>query len=107
MTKFNSKTAREAGKRSNRKGVPNKSTKEIREAYQLLVEKNIKKMSTWLNKVAKEDPAKALDIMHKFSDYLLPKLNRTEISDERNDKVFTREEREKRIEELIKKRDKK
>jgi len=81
MSKFTSKTGSQAGRKSSRKNVPNKTTKEIREAYQMLVENNLPKMSDWLNQVANEDPAKALDIIHKFSDYLLPKLNRTEIED--------------------------
>jgi len=102
---FTSKTAAQAGKRSSRKNVPNKSTEEIREAYQLLVEKNLTKMSRWLNKVAKEDPAKALELIHKFSDFLLPKLNRTEISKEITpEKYDTREERDefiKKMEEKI------
>lgn len=103
MTKFTKQTASEAGKKSTRKGVPNKSTNEIREAYQMLVSKNLTKMSTWLNKVAKDDPAKALDIIHKFSDFLLPKLNRTEIEDVTTvEQILSMkpEERQKRIIEL-------
>ena len=101
---FTSKTAAEAGKRSSRKNVPNKNTEEIREAYQFLVEKNLKKMSTWLNKVGKEDPAKALELIHKFSDFLLPKLNRTEITKDHDPvKHMSREERDARIKELYKK----
>ncbi len=81
MAKFNSKTGAAAGKKSSRKNVPNKTPNEIREAYQLLIENNLTKMKTWLNKVAKDDPAKALEIMLKFSDFLIPKLSRTEIED--------------------------
>lgn len=99
---FTSETARKAGKKSSRKNVPNKNTEEIREAYQLLIEKNLKKMSTWLNKVGKDDPARALELIHKFSDFLLPKLNRTEISKESDHpELKSREERDARIRELM------
>jgi len=46
-----------------KKGVPNKQTKEIREAYQRLTEQNLTNMSDWLQQVATEDPAKAMDLM--------------------------------------------
>lgn len=103
MAKFTKETASKAGKKSSRKNVPNKTTAEIREAYQMLVENNLDKMSTWLNKVAKDDPARALDIIHKFSDYLLPKLNRTEIEDVSTVEQLlsmTPQERQKRLIEL-------
>ncbi len=61
------------------KGVPNKQTKEIREAYQRLTENNLDNMTTWLSQVAGEDPAKALDIMLRLSEYIIPKLARQEV----------------------------
>lgn len=100
---FTPKTAQEAGKKSNRKGVPNKGTSEMRDAFQVLIEKNLPKMSRLLNKVAKEDPAKALDIIHKFSDFFLPKLSRTEVEEVTSLEQLlnmTPEERTKRINEI-------
>jgi len=60
-------------------GSPNKSTKEIRQAYQNLVEMNLENMTSWLASVAAEDPEKAMDLMLKLSEYIIPKLARQEV----------------------------
>jgi len=97
-----------------KKGTPNKQTKEIRESYKLLIEKNLNKMTRWINIIAKDNPEKAIEILIekaieiliKLSEYVVPKLNRTEIKDIttlEDMTEMTREERDKRIEELIKK----
>ena len=70
----------------NRKGIPNKSTQEIRNAFQLLVESNLDNMKTWLSDVASEDPERALEIILKMSEYIVPKLSRTEIKADVTDK---------------------
>jgi len=62
------------------KGVPNKTTKEIREAFQMLIESSLPDIQEWLRRVADENPEKALLIVEKYSDFILPKLQRTEIS---------------------------
>jgi hypothetical protein len=62
------------------KGLPNKTTAEIREAYQKLVDDNLDNMKIWLEKVAEEDPNKALDMMLKLSEYFIPKLARQELT---------------------------
>ena len=61
------------------KGTPNKTTKEIREAYQNLVEMNLENMTMWLEQVAMVDPEKAMDLMLKLSEYIIPKLARQEV----------------------------
>ena len=43
-----------------KKGSQNRSTAQIREAYQRLVESNLDNMSTWLADVAGDDPKQAL-----------------------------------------------
>ena len=58
-----------------RKGVPNKTTQEIREAFQLLIENNQDKMQLWLTETAMEEPARALEIILKMSEYIVPKLS--------------------------------
>ena len=70
----------------NRKGIPNKSTQEIRNAFQLLVESNLDNMKIWLSDVASEDPERALEIIMKMSEYIVPKLSRTEIKADVTDK---------------------
>ena len=62
-----------------KKGTINKNTKQIREAYQKLTEDNLDNMNRWLTQTAQEDPAKALDLMLKLSEYIIPKLARQEI----------------------------
>lgn len=62
------------------KGVPNKTTKQIREAFQMLIESSLPDIQKWLKQVAAENPEKALLIVEKYSDFILPKLQRTELS---------------------------
>jgi|TARA_R100000081_G_C4820055_1_gene178930 hypothetical protein len=69
-----------------RKGVPNKTTAEIRNAFQMLVEDNLDNMKVWLSDVAAEDPERALEIILKMSEYIVPKLSRTEVKADITDK---------------------
>jgi hypothetical protein len=69
------------------KGVPNKSTKEIREAYQSFVENNIDDFQTWLTQI--DDPSKRFAIIIQMSEYFIPKLNRTELTGEDGKDLFT------------------
>ena len=62
------------------KGTPNKSTAEIRDAYQKLVESNLTNMTEWLTLVAAENPERAMDLMLKLSEYMIPKLARQEVT---------------------------
>jgi len=68
------------------KGTPNKLTSKTREAFNMLIEDNIPKLNDWLSKVAKDDPARALDIIAKLAEYTTPKLARTETSLQVTDK---------------------
>jgi hypothetical protein len=52
----------------------------------MLIEDNIPKLNDWLSKVAKDDPARALDIIAKLAEYTTPKLARTETSLQVTDK---------------------
>ena len=62
-----------------RKGTLNKNTKQIREAYQKLTEENLDNISIWLSQIAGDDPAKAMDLMLRLSEYIIPKLARQEL----------------------------
>jgi hypothetical protein len=67
-------------KRAGKKpGTKNRTTKEIREAYQKLTEENLTNMTLWLGQIAAEDPAKAMDLMLRLSEYIIPKLARQEL----------------------------
>jgi hypothetical protein len=61
------------------KGSPNKVTMDIRTAYQNLVELNLENMSHWLGQIAIENPEKAFELMIKLSEYVIPKMQRTEV----------------------------
>ena len=77
---------------ANRKGRPpgtkNKATQAIRVAYQNLVELNLENMSTWIQQVAADNPKEAFDLMIKLSEYVLPKLARTEVTGANGDDLF-------------------
>lgn len=62
------------------KGAPNKATADVRAAFATLVEGAVPQFKDWLNRVGKEDPARALDLIAKFAEYQIPKLSRTEVT---------------------------
>lgn len=70
------------------KGASNKTTQQIKEAYQQLLESNLDNMSTWLARMASEDEGKALDYMLKLSEYIIPKLARQELTGVDGDDLF-------------------
>lgn len=61
-----------------KKGSQNKATKDIKEAYQQLIENNLDNLTAWLEKVAAKDPEKAIKIINDLSEYVIPKLARSE-----------------------------
>jgi len=63
-----------------KKGSVNKTTEEIRLAFQALIESSLPDIQKWLKQVAKDNPEKALSIVERYSDFILPKLQRTELS---------------------------
>jgi len=64
------------------KGSPNKSTKEIRDSFQMFVEGNQDKFDKWIEEVAEKNPAKAIELVTNLAEYILPKLSRTEVKAE-------------------------
>lgn len=77
-----------------KKGTPNKQTKEIREAYQFLIENNLENLDNWLNRVAESNPEKAIGILLKVTDYVLPKLDKVEVLEEQVDEYDNMTEEE-------------
>lgn len=68
-------------------GIPNKTTTDFKKAINNLVEYATPEMVSWLKQVAEEDPAKALDLLHKLAEFAYPKLARTELANA-DDKAF-------------------
>lgn len=69
------------------KGVPNKTTQNVREMIAMVAEQNAPKFAQWLETVAlgdgdkvKPDPGKAAELYLKAIEYHIPKLARTEVS---------------------------
>lgn len=69
-------------KRGRPKGSPNKSTKEIREALQYMVEKQLDKLEDAFNKVYEQDPGRFLSLYERFCNFVLPKQQQVEITSE-------------------------
>lgn len=61
-------------------GVPNKTTQDIKEAYKKLIEDNLDNLTSWLEKIAEKDPEKAIRILTELSEYVIPKLARTDVT---------------------------
>jgi hypothetical protein len=61
------------------KGVENKTTRDIKEAFKLLIENNLDNMTLWLEKVAAKNPAQALFIISNLAEYTTPKLARSQV----------------------------
>lgn len=74
----NRELASMAGRISTREGVPNKSTNEVRRAFQLLVENNLQKMQNDLDSLEPKDRVKIMLDMAKF---ILPQLQSISIDD--------------------------
>ncbi|ULB35173.1 hypothetical protein [Proteiniphilum propionicum] len=74
----NRELASMAGRISTREGVPNKSTNEVRRAFQLLVENNLPKMQKDLDSLEPKDRIKFMLDMAKF---ILPQLQSISIDD--------------------------
>lgn len=84
-------------------GVPNKTTTEIREAFQMLVESKLPDMQNWITIVGEKDPARALDVMIRLGGFIIPKLQRVEVKGELTVEqllMLTPEQRRTRILEL-------
>jgi hypothetical protein len=69
-------------------GSKNKNTQLIREAYQKLTEDNLLNMSMWIQQIAADNPEKAFKLMLEMSEFVLPKLNRTELTGNNGDDLF-------------------
>lgn len=61
-------------------GAKNKKTENIRAMLLDFTIENQYELQEWLNRVAKDDPAKAYDLWLKTLNYILPKLSQEDIT---------------------------
>lgn len=69
-------------------GSKNIATTRVREAYQKLTEDNLENMTHWLQQIATDNPKEAFELMLKMSEYVLPKLQRQEITGAGGEDLF-------------------
>lgn len=80
-TKGNSGSFKPGDRRAGRpKGTPNRATADVRMAMAQLAEGNIERVQKWLDRVARKDPARALDLFLRLLEYYIPKLQRSEFT---------------------------
>jgi hypothetical protein len=70
-----------------KKGIPNKSTAEIKEIITRVVGNQLDMLEDDLKKIRKESPARAAEIYMKMVDYVLPKQSKIELEGELNHRV--------------------
>lgn len=86
MRKLTTKEARELGKKSSRKGIPNKTTHEIRLMYKQFLTENWEKMQNDLDQL---EPYERIKILLEFSKFVIPTLKSTDITlDAENEGAF-------------------
>ena len=80
----NRELASRAGKLSSRKGVPNRATSEVREAFKQLVENNLPQMQSDLDSL---EPKERIKFMLDMAKLILPQLQSISIDDLREKEV--------------------
>lgn len=71
-----------------RKGVPNKSTAQAREAIAMFVDGNADRLQGWLDQIAQDKgPQAAFDCFTSLLEYHVPKLARHEHTGNNGDKI--------------------
>jgi len=63
-------------------GAVSKVTQANREAFQLLVDANLPALQDWIHRVAKQDPARAFDMVMALASHCIPKLKSIEVTGE-------------------------
>lgn len=81
-------------------GSVNRTTAEIKQAFQLLVDNNVDKMGDWLDRIAQDNPEKAIKIIIDLSEFIIPKLSRGAVEVEQTNSIDLRDKLFPSIEEL-------
>lgn len=70
-----------------KKGIPNKTTSEIKEIITRIVGNQLEHIEKDLDKIRKNDPAEAMRLSQKFIEYVLPKQTKIDLEGELTHKV--------------------
>lgn len=68
-----------AGK-GRKKGIPNRTTMDVRLAIAQIAQNNVQNVQRWLERTARKQPGRALDLYLSLCEYHIPKLARTEVT---------------------------
>lgn len=63
-----------------KKGTPNKATADVRAAVAEIAQNNVAKVQGWLDRTARKQPARAVQLFMDLIEYHIPKLQRTELT---------------------------
>jgi len=70
----------QSGNPAGRPPGPNKITADVRAVIRTFAESYADKLPTWIDRVAEEDPARAVELFLRACEYVLPKLGRHEVT---------------------------
>jgi hypothetical protein len=62
------------------RGTPNKATRDVRTFFSAFVEANAEKAQALFDRVAARDPAKALELLARLAEFVIPRLARTDLT---------------------------
>ena len=63
-----------------KKGVVNKATQEVKDAYLALIQGNLPQIQSWLDQVAEKDPGRAIDLLLRISPFVIPKKQEMDVN---------------------------
>lgn len=61
-------------------GALNKTTRDVREAVSEIARSNVDNVQKWLDRIARKQPARALQLYLDLIEYHIPKLSRAELT---------------------------
>lgn len=70
-----------------KKGTPNKTTTEIKQVLNQVISNQLDTLEKDINKLKKTDPEAALKLSIKLIEYIIPKMNKMELSGELTTKI--------------------
>jgi len=69
-------------------GTQNEQTRKMKEAFGMLIEGNLDRMTEWLDTIAETDPKAAFDIIVRLSERFVPRLSQQALTDAEGENLF-------------------